>query len=197
MGHLLSSVNAEAAERMNQGSSERPDIPKPGQVVEYTLRGGHGRMGRTKFPAFVMGVNAHGRGIDLLVFIDAGDMIDEQMVEKAAPGNEFHCWDWLDDATASLRGMRGTIAALHQRIGDAEGRVKVLEAVVLGEFDAPKVSIIHIMQDFENRLRALVTTADHAQALGTPSAKFPAKRGPKPGKKLGKSAAKKRATKRK
>lgn len=191
MGHLLNSINPDAAEQMNQGTAELPDAPRPGMVVEYTMRVGHGRMGRTKFPAFVMGASRHGRGVDLLVFIDAGEMTDEQMVEKAAPGNETHCWDWLDNGAAAVRGMRGTITALHQRIGEAEDRLKAIEGVVLGDFDAPKVSIIHIMQDFENRLRALVTNADHHQALNMPSA--PAKRGPKKGAKK----AAKRSTKRK
>jgi hypothetical protein len=187
MGHLISSINAEAAERMNTGSAERPDLPKPGTVVEYTMRPGHGRMGRSKFPAFVMGSNPHGRGIDLLVFIDSGDMIDEQMVEKAGPGTEFHCWDWLDDASAALRGVRGTIAALHQRVGEHEDRLKSLEAVVLGDFQPPKVSIIHIMQDFENRLREVARPFGDL-AVPVPKRAAPAK-APK------KRAAKKRAAK--
>lgn len=185
MGHLLSSINPDAAEKMNTGSAERPDLPKVGTVVEYTMRAGHGRMGRTRFPAFVMGVNQRGSGIDLLVFIDAGDMIDEQMVAKAAPGTEFHCWDWADDAASSLRGMRGTVAALHQRAGELEDRVKALEHVVLGDFDAPKVSIIHIMQDFENRLRDRAA-ADGLRPLPDTNRAPPAKRGPKKGAKKAK-----------
>jgi len=190
LAHLLSSINPDAAEKMNSGPVERPDVPRPGQVVEYVMRPGHARMGRNRFPAFVMGESRHGRGIDLLVFIDSGDMVDEQMVEKAGPGTEFHCWDWIDDAGASVRGMRGTLTALHQRAGELEERVKVLEAVVLGDFAPPKVSIIHIMQDFENRLRA---SASSPILNGGLIADEPAraKRGPKkggrkPAKKAGK-----------
>jgi len=163
MGHLLSSVNAEAAEKFNTGTAEAAaTLPPVGSVVEYVMRPGHARQGRNRFPAFVMGKSHQGSGLDLLVFIDAGDFIDEQMVERKRPGTEFHCWEASDDNTAAMRGVRATMASLHQRAGEAEDRIKALEAVVLGDFEPPKVSIIHIMQDFENRLRA----ATGAQALG-------------------------------
>ncbi len=167
MGHLLSSTNPEAAESFNTGSAEAPlPLPPVGSVVEYVMRPGHARQGRNRFPAFVMGKSHRGSGLDLLVFIDAGDFIDEQMVERKRPGTEFHCWDWLEDASGAMRGLRATLASVHQRIGEAEDRIKTLEAVVLGDFAPPKVSIIHIMQDFENRLRDAATAADSARALG-------------------------------
>lgn len=182
MGHLLSTVNKEASAAMDR-PIERRALPPTGMTVIYTMRPGHGRMGTNKFPAIVMGSDNQNR-LNLLVMIDAGDMMDEQMVEQAKPGNEFHCWDWVDDASAAVQGMRGTMAALHQRIGDQEERLKALEAVVLGDYAPPKVSIIGIMVDFENRLRLSASrAADTAAPLGTPTAKFPAKRGPKKGAK--------------
>jgi hypothetical protein len=107
------------------------------------MRPGHGRGGRTRFPALVMG--EQGGKLILTVIIDAGDQVDESLVEEAGPGQEFHCWERV--APTALPGIHGTVSALHERIGDLEAQFKALQDVVLGEYDAPKVSIIHIMQD--------------------------------------------------
>lgn len=193
MSHLLASVNQKAADEFDQGSAEAATLPRVGSLVEYRMRHGHGRQGRDRFPAFVMGKSNHGTGLDLLVFIDAGDFIDEQMVERARPGTEFHCWEPHEESVAAMRGIRATMASLHQRAGELEDRIKQMETVVLGDFNAPKVSIIHIMQDFENRLRVADANAGAAVDRAIERDSGPARRGAKPGKKRGKPAAKKRA----
>lgn len=154
MGHLLSSVNKEAAENIRPIEARQP-LPGVGEVVVYTMRPGHGRGGRTRFPALVMG--EHSGKLILTVIVDAGDMMDESLVEEAGPGQEFHCWERV--APTAIPGIHGTVASLHERIGALEEEFKSMSAVVLGDFDKPAVSIIHIMQDFENRLRALKTEA--------------------------------------
>jgi len=158
MGHLLSSVNPEAAERI-QPALGRPPLPSVGSVVLYHMRPGHGRQGRTAFPAFVM-AQENGRRLSLLVMIDAGDMIDETLVEQYGVGQEHHAWEPIEDGRAVAEGLRGTITALHTRVGELEAEIAALSKIVVGEFDAPKVSIIHIMQDFENRLRDLRLAID-------------------------------------
>lgn len=173
MSHLLKTINPEASAAMD-APIKRRELPPTGMMVLYTMRPGHGRMGKNRFPAIVMGSDNQNR-LDLLVLIDAGDMVDEQMVEQAKPGTEHHCWDWVDDASAAVQGMRGTLASLHQRIGEQEERLKALEAVVLGDYEPPKVSIIGIMVDFENRLRLSATRAAETAAVD----RVPAKRGPK------------------
>lgn len=153
MGHLLSTVNPEASDLI-QPIPPRQRLPGVGSAVVYHMRRGHGRNGRTSFPAVVQG---HGERDTLMltVIIDAGDMVDEQFVEQIGPGkDEGHCWEWPEGSQAAT-GIHGTIAALHTRIGDIEDEFSRMSEVVLGEFDAPKVSIIHIMQDFESRLRAV------------------------------------------
>jgi hypothetical protein len=126
------------------------------------MRQGFGRQGRTRFAAIVQGRGDRDT-LNLTVIVDAGDFVDEQFVSQIGVGNEFHCWEWPDDSRRA-DGFRGTIAALHQRIGGLEDEVKALRDCVLGEFDMPKISIIAIMQDFENRLRALRTAGDEAPA---------------------------------
>lgn len=156
MGHLLSSVNAEAAESLNTGTAEAPPpLPPIGSVVEYVMRPGHGRSGRNRFPAFVMGKSNHGSGLDLLVFIDAGDFIDEQMVERKRPGTEHHCWDFADDNSAAMRGIRATIASLHQRIGETEEAAAKLRRDILGDFNMPGLSLVDILARLEKRIIAI------------------------------------------
>jgi hypothetical protein len=152
MGHLLATTNPEAAAAIHP-ADPAPHLPDVGDIVVYTMRPGHGRMGRTRFTALVQGRGERGT-LNLTVIIDAGDLVDEQFVSPAGPGQEAHCWEWPDDSRRA-DGFRGTVAALHQRIGDLEAQNKELRDCVLGDFDVPKISIIAIMQDFENRLRAL------------------------------------------
>jgi hypothetical protein len=159
MSHLLSTVNPEAADAIQPAPARQP-LPGVGETVVYTMRPGYARSGRTRFPAVVMGGD---RGVlDLLVMIDAGDMNDEQMVPEAGPGQEFHCWERV--APTAVPGIHGTVAALHERIGKLEDEFKAIRDTVLGDFEPPAVSIIHIMQDFENRLRALKQAAAPAAA---------------------------------
>ena len=154
MGHLLSSVNSSAAEAI-QPIQPRHPLPGVGEMVVYTMRPGHGRNGRTRFPAVVMG--EQGGKLLLTVIIDAGDTVDESLVDEAGPGAEFHCWERV--AATAVPGIHGTVAALHERIGALEGEFKQLSDTVLGDFDHPKISLISILQDFENRLRALKAEA--------------------------------------
>lgn len=154
MSHLLATVNQEASDAIQpDGPDLSSPMPDVGHIVIYHMRQGYARQGKTRFNALVQGRGERGT-LNLLVFIDAGDFMEEQFVEQAGPGREFHAWEWPDDSR-NAQGFRGTIAALHQRIGELEENVADMRAIVLGDFEAPKVSIIAIMQDFENRLRAL------------------------------------------
>lgn len=168
MSHLLASVNPEASAAIKP-AEPLPAVPRVGHLVIYTMRPGFGRQGRTRFNALVQDSNDRGQ-LSLLVMIDANDFIDEQFVEPAGPGHEHHCWEWPDDSR-SANGFRGTIAALHQRAGELEENLADLRAVVLGDFDTPAVSIIHIMQDFENRLRAIKQENDALRGGGAAKGK--------------------------
>lgn len=151
MGHLLKSINPEAAEAIRPAAlAER--MPDVGDIVIYHMRSGHGRQGRTRFPALVQGGEA-GR-LNLTVILESSELRNETMVEQIGPGKEFHVWE-RPDISSLAEAFRGTLTALHTRIGDLEGENKRLRDCVLGDFDIPKISIIAIMQDFENRLRML------------------------------------------
>ena len=159
-GHLLKSINPEAAAAI-QPSPARPRIPDVGELVIYHMRRGHGRQGRTRFPALVQSQSERGT-LGLTVILEAGELQNVTLVSELGPGgDEGHCWE-RPDGSHLADAFRNTVASLHQRIGDLEGENKSLRDLVLGEYAAPAVSIIHIMQDFENRLRALKTAQAQA-----------------------------------
>lgn len=150
MGHLLSSVNPEAADRIQpEPPVARP--PQVGELVIYHMRPGERRQGRTTFPALVQGAGERGL-LNLTAILEAGELKNETLVSEIGPGRDAHVWERPDNS-ALAEVFRGTITSLHQRIGDLETEMKAMRAIVLGEYDAPRISIIAIMQDFETRLR--------------------------------------------
>lgn len=150
MGHLLASSNPEAAAAIKPVPA-RQSLPAVGEVVQYTMRQGHGRMGRTRFPALVMG--EQGGKLLLTVIIDASDLVDESHVEEAGPGHEFHCWERPPQTT--VPGIHGTVAALHERIGVLEDENAKMREIILGDYDVPKVALFEIFARIEQRVQAL------------------------------------------
>lgn len=181
MGHFLSSVNPEAAERIREEGEPMREAraPEVGEVVIYHIRHGSQRAGRTRFPALVQGSNERGQ-LNLTVVLEAGEIRNETLVDEIGPGGDVgHCWE-RPDVSFLADAFRGTVTALHQRVARAEletknlqGQAAALRDAVFGEFDVPKISIIAIMQDFENRLRAIKKDND---ALREQAAAVPAKR---------------------
>ena len=164
MGHLLSSVNAAAAETI-QPAPERAKMPGVGELVIYHMRAGHGRNGKTFFPAIVQG---HGDRDTLMltVIIDAGDFNDETLVEEIGIGREFHVWERVGAENSQYRAQMKLELAHALKIAlNGRAEIKALESAVFGDFDKPKVSIIDIMQDFENRLRAIKTENEELREL--------------------------------
>lgn len=150
MSHLLSSINPQAAAEIHPGP-ERQRLPGVGETVVYHMRQGFGRMGRTRFPALVQG---HGERDTLMltVFVDASDMMDESLVEEIGPGHEFHVWE-------RLSAVRSLAERLEEPAG-LRGEVKSLETAVFGDYDRPRMSLIDILSDFEQRLRTVKLAND-------------------------------------
>ena len=169
MSHLLSSVNPEAAAAIQPPAAKLP-LPDVGVLVIYHMRRGHARQGRTRFPALVQGSREDGT-LNLTVIMEAGELKNETLVRETGPGgDEGHVWERVDNMALS-EAFRGTITALIQRVADVEQEMASLRSLILGDYDAPAVSIIHIMQDFENRLRALKVAAASAPAAPEKAAK--------------------------
>lgn len=165
MGHLLSSVNRDASDEIErQGNFPAPRrLPDVGEMVIYHMRAGHGRQGRTRFPALVQ---MHGeRGtLGLTVILEAAELKNETLVEEIGPGKDSHVWE-RPDISALAEIFRGTMTALQTRMSELERENATLRECVLGEFDVPKVSLVSILADFENRLRAVKIESDETRAL--------------------------------
>lgn len=149
MGHLLSTTNPDAAAKIQNGRSEPDLLPGVGASVVFWPQGGISRMGRTSFPAIVAGVRLDEQSIDLIIFFDAGDFIDELRVPRRSEHNRLRCWDYpenmvmrsLDTRLEEPGGLRGVVASLDQ--------------AVFGDYDRPPISLVSILEDFEKRLAAL------------------------------------------
>lgn len=149
-GHLLQSINPDAAEAIRPLPARQP-LPGVGEIVTYTMRPGHGREGRTRFPALVMG--ERGGRLMLTVIVDAQELVDESHVDEAGPGTEHHCWE--RPAPTAVPGLHGTVAALHERIGVLEDENEKMRKIILGDYNIPPVSLFEIFAKLEERLKAL------------------------------------------
>lgn len=159
MAHLLSSVNKSASDAIQPDLVPRR-LPDVGEMVIYHMRAGHGRQGRTRFPALVQ---MHGeRGtLGLTVILEAAELKNETLVEEIGPGKDSHVWE-RPDISALAEIFRGALAALHERIEDQETSLAGLERenstlrqCILGDFDIPKVSLIDIIAQLEARVIAV------------------------------------------
>lgn len=121
MGHLLSSVNPEASASI-QPKPERQALPDVGEIVIYHMRQGYARNGKTRFPALVQ---AHGdrNTLALTVVVDAGDMMDESLVDEIGIGREFHVWE---RPTRNFHGQ-DDIKALTELMQDINARLQLVE----------------------------------------------------------------------
>lgn len=163
MGHLLKSVNPEAVERIENPGFDAPDV---GVMVVYRARRGVMRMGRTEFPAIVLGHDDEGF-LDLFVLMEPEDMMLESHVRPFVEGNEDHghCWRPVEDEVGeidrNLEEAEGTITTMSLEIaGLKEGleaqaeQIRELKALLLGDYKPAKLSVYDLLAEFEKKLKA-------------------------------------------
>lgn len=152
MGHLMSTVNpGVAAEIKGNGAKHEPlQLPGIGSSVRYWAAPGVNRGAeKDSFPALVSAARYDDGSLDLIVFFDAGDSIDEMRVPRRGGDQGFRCWDYpenalvrsLDERLEEPGGLRGTVASL--------------DAAIFGDYDRPPIALVSILEDFEKRLAAL------------------------------------------
>lgn len=177
MGHLLASVNPEATERIENPSFDAPDV---GIVVVYRARKGVMRMGRTEFPALVLGHDEDGF-LELLVMMEPEDMMLESHVRPWVEGNEDHghCYRMPDseigDVDHRLEEAQDKVAALVLEIaelketleaqsaklaamGNLSGEIAAVKQLILGsdsggEYKPAKLSVYDLLAEFEGKLK--------------------------------------------
>lgn len=98
MGHLLSTVNPEAAAAIKPEEPFKGREPYVGEIVQYWARAGERPWGRLCFPAIVMDfkpVSENPRGIaTLMVLYGAEDHRNYDVVMHRSPENPTHAWDF-------------------------------------------------------------------------------------------------------
>lgn len=153
MGHLLASVNKEAAERIEDPAMDAPDI---GTMVVYVPRAGIMRMGRREFPAIVLGHDENGH-LDLFVLMEPEDMMMEQHVRPRL-NDEGHSWRHvdlppIDDETASrIELLETTNSTLNESLEALQARVAELRKLLLGDYNPAKLSVYDLLAEFEAKV---------------------------------------------
>lgn len=159
MGHLLKTVNPAAAARIEQDAAAVDvRLPGTGMPVLYHLRPGEMRMGRTAFPALVLGRSAAG-GLDLIVFMGANEIIQQERV--SAYNGDGRGWSPIDAVVIDADPVSA------QDIGASEGVVTTApnDAVarllqqVFGDYHATDEPIMAVLNEFEERIAALERAA--------------------------------------
>lgn len=148
MSHLLSSVNADAAERLEDISASVPDV---GMVVVYMARPGLQRMGRREFPAFVLGHDKDGF-LDLFVLMEPEDMIMENHVRpfevyEGVDRNQVgHLWRHVEEDVPQ------DVAELQVHVAKQADEIAELRKLIIGDYKAAALPVYDILKDFEDRL---------------------------------------------
>jgi hypothetical protein len=81
MGHMLATVNPDAADAIGHEHDMDQGVPDIGETVVFHPRVGEWRAGRNKFAAIVTWVHDDGT-LDLVVFYDADDFIGQRSVPR-------------------------------------------------------------------------------------------------------------------
>lgn len=146
MGHLLASVNPEAA------AAIRPEpiiaagrVPYIGEPVIYFTRPGEGRSGRNQFPALVLDYRADNDSADLVIFFAADDIGDRFRCQRRTTENASACWDFRDEEGgevtraeydqlrkdvygASVRPDQGALDYIYEIIAEVKAMREVIKA---------------------------------------------------------------------
>lgn len=118
MSHMLATVNPDAAAAIDHP----PEAPDVGTWVVFKGRAGFSRMHRTEFPAMVLGGDAD--GLTLMVVMEPEDMMMEIKVPFQSHNQENFCWRWRkvvqSEKDHSLNGDTDRVNALAKRVTEIE-----------------------------------------------------------------------------
>lgn len=137
MGHLLETLNPDAAARMN---GEGLSLPGVSDVVLYHPRPGEVRQGRVTVPAIVLKRDVENRHLELLVIHHSDDLITQERVAEYIEGDR----GW----SRRPGGDSAVIEAL-------TAQVAALTALVIGDFEKPETSILAMLAEVDERVGAI------------------------------------------
>lgn len=156
MSHLLASVNPEAAERITDAAAGAPDV---GTMVVYMARAGMRRMGRTEFPAIVLGHDIDGF-LELFVLMEPEDMIMESHVraferyEGIDRDQVGHMWRHVEeDVPEDVAELQAQVGQLKEGLEAAQSQISDLKKLLLGDYKPAKLSVYDLLAEFEGKLK--------------------------------------------
>ena len=156
MGHLMKTVNPEAAERME----ERP-LPIIGEMVHYYCRPGERRRGRTHMPAIVVAIDADNRMLTLVVIWEAQDLGDQERVpERMGDDRGWQRMPRPENVTVNIApaidGLRSELLAEMSKLRDA----------IFGDYQVPKKSVLALIDDMDTIVEGLSPSKSAPKAKG-------------------------------
>lgn len=136
MGHLLSTVNPEAANAITSEAVNPFAVREPyiGEIVHYHSRSGEGRSGKTVFPAHVMKVSEDG-ALELLVLYGVDDMREYPIVRPKTYDQPYHAWSFVPGAI------------------DHGGKIKMIEEAVFGISEPVEESVYEMITALGKRIK--------------------------------------------
>jgi hypothetical protein len=144
----------------------RDGDPDVGDWVVYQPRRGMVRRGRNRVAALVVHRHPHARLLDLAIFYEASDTLDDQRVPEAV-GDER---GWIVKEQmfpARPASVEAAAESVRQDIAD-------LRALIFGEFEKPEVSLLDLLSMLDERVDKLERAKPKAKRKYTRKAKAPA-----------------------
>lgn len=129
------------------------DLPPVGLPVVFYPRRGMGRMNLLSFPAVVHRVREDIGKIDLLVYFDVEDTMRLERVVRRSETDTEQVWDYIPGTAPADKAP--DVAAMAHELEAIRQELSGLRAMLLGDFEEPKVSLFAIFADIEARVKAL------------------------------------------
>jgi hypothetical protein len=177
-GHLLSSVNRDAAEAIGRGGNESA-LPGVGELVIFYPRPGELRAGVGRHTALVTRSNEDDNSLDLVVVYDSDDLVGQRRVPKRSLDGGMG-WETPRRRSSVLQVEHEVpgpatapevVAALMRQVEALEKTVAGLQKTIFGEFEAPPEAFVEILSDHEDRLIKLEPVATKKPATKKAAAK--------------------------
>lgn len=162
MGHLLATVNPEAAAEIGREYAQ-PPLPPPGTMVRYLARPGEGRGGRMEFPFLVMHHGRDGMTIEGIIFYACDDWVGRDNIRRKSDAQPFACWEPIEQAEAG--GMTWRIVPTEPPL-DGPSR---------NAADTGTSGLVRDIQELQYEIQPIINAVD---ALSARIAALEAKRSP-------------------
>lgn len=147
MGHMLATVNREAADEIDH-PTPLPDI---GSTVVYIPRAGQVRAGKTRVPAIVTGRDVDNRLLDLVVIYDADDFLSKPRIPRRQ--GDDHGWELVG---AAPQGRSSELQTFKDELG----------SVLFGDNAKPPTNFTDELMEIRRRLDAIEGVSEIFSDIG-------------------------------